>query len=376
VIQLDKYNRLLAVVALLLVLALGTFGVRAIIGGRASAICTFEPATSTLKISPASVSASPSGSVAQVVPAHVRSFALPTGNAGLMMPALDTHGNVWVGEMQLNRLARLDSGTGQVDQWAPPNGQYTIMQAVTDGNGCVWFTEQGANYIGRFDPGGQTFTTYPLPHYGSHRFGPQDLLFDAHGILWFTGLESGRIGRLDPHTGRVQTWPVPSLPGQPSLPYGLALAPDGRVWYGELDGSVGWLDPTTGATQLYPLADSKALVFSMAADGRGHIWFTELSDGKLGRIDTATKQVTELSVPSPLGSSQGMYQDVIGSDGTVWFACSGANALVRYSPSSGQYTFYQLPQSGSVPYGLALDSSGHLWFTGDGMPNYIGELQS
>jgi virginiamycin B lyase len=305
----------------------------------------------------------------------VRSFGLPNGDAGLMMPAVDAQGNVWVGEMQLNRLARLDPATGQVTEWTPPNGKNSIMQVVVDASGQVWFTEEAANYVGRFDPQTQTFSTFPLPSYGSHRFGPQDLAFDGHGILWFTGLESGRMGQLDPTTGQIQTWPVPALAGQPSMPYALALAPDGRVWYGELDGSVGWLDPTTGATQLYPLADSKAIVFSMAGDAHGRIWFTELSDSKLGRIDTATSRVTELAVPTLLGSPQGMYQDVVASDGSVWFACSGVNALVRYMPDHGRYMFYQLSRPATIPYGVALDRSGTLWFTGDGTPNYIGELQ-
>lgn len=317
----------------------------------------------------------PSSPVAHALAANVRTFGLPNGDAGLMMPAVDAQGNVWVGEMNLNRLARIDPHTGKVSEWTPPNGQYGIMQTVVDGNGRVWFTEQGANYIGRFDPQTQTFTTFALPTYGSKRFGPQDLVFDSHGMLWFTGLDSGRIGRLDLSTGQITTWPVPSLPGQLSLPYGLALAPDGRIWYGELTGSVGWLDPTTGATHLYPLADTKALVFSMTADGHGDLWFTELSDGKLGRIDTASGRVTELAVPKLFGSVPNMYQVVVGNDGTVWFTSTGIPALVRYAPKQGTYTFYQLAAK-STPYGLTLDGAGHLWFADDGAPNSIGELQT
>jgi streptogramin lyase len=315
----------------------------------------------------------PSGVIASTLPANARVFAMPNGNAGLMMPAVDAQGSVWIGEMDLNRLARLDPQSGQVSEWAPPNGKYAIMQIVADGNGRIWFAEEAANYIGRFDPATQSFSTFPLPFFGSTRFGPQDLKFDSHGMLWFTGLESGRIGELNPITSQVQSWLVPGVPGKSSSPYCLALAPDGKVWYGQLGGAVGWLDPTTGATQVYPLADTTALVFSMTADSHGTIWFTELSDGKLGRIDPATAKVTELAVPPVLGNPQGLYQ-VIAKGTDIWFACSGANALVRYVPSHGTFTFYQIAQGDSVPYGLTTDSAGHIWFTADGAPNYIGEV--
>ncbi|HEX6122329.1 MAG TPA: hypothetical protein VFY89_04180, partial [Ktedonobacterales bacterium] len=145
--------------------------------------------------------------------------------------------------------------------------------------------------------------------------------------------------------------------------------------FGQLGGAVGWLDPATGATQLYPLKNAGAAVFSMAADGRGHIWFTELSGKHLGRIDLATRRVSELAVPDLLGTPDGLYQLVVAPDGTVWFACSGVNAVVSYVPTSGVYTFYQLAAPDSVPYGLTLDRAGTLWLTADGTPNYIAAIR-
>jgi virginiamycin B lyase len=81
-------------------------------------------------------------------------------------------------------------------------------------------------------------------------------------------------------------------------------------------------------------------------------------------------------VPNLLGSPQGLYENAVGGDGSVWFACSGVNALIRYDPTRGVFTFYTLPQAQSVPYGLALDAAGHAWFTADGTPNFIAELQA
>jgi streptogramin lyase len=78
-----------------------------------------------------------------------------------------------------------------------------------------------------------------------------------------------------------------------------------------------------------------------------------------------------------LGRPASLYSLVITHSGDVWFANSSANALVRYAPARATYTFYQLSASYGGLYGLALDSSGQLWFTIDGTAvNYIGVMPS
>lgn len=363
--------------ALALLLA-ATFGLLSLAGAAlqrtaATARIAAPPARATG--APATAPTVPSPA-ATVRPAHERIWNLPNGNAGLMMPAVDAQGNVWVGEMSLNHLARVATISGAVTEWTPPNGQNTIMQTLVDHAGMVWFTEEGANYIGRFDPARAAFATYPLGDFGGHRMGPQDLKMDAAGKLWFVGTEAGRIGRLDPATGALQSWPVPPSNGKRPDPYALALTPDGQVWFADLAGGVvGRLDPASGAVSLVRLPDPTTLIFSMASGTRGHIWFTELSSGKLGRIDTATGKVTELAVPAVAGAPQGLYQVVAAPDGAVWFACAGANALVRYRPETGVYTFYTFNLPQSTPYGLTLDASGNLWFTADAASgNYVGRV--
>jgi virginiamycin B lyase len=309
--------------------------------------------------------------------AQKRLYPFPSSNVGLMQPAVDAQGNVWVGEMYANRLARLDSRTGVVTTWAPPNGKYGIMTAAVDTRGNVWFVEQGANYIGRFDPVRQTFRTFPLGTSNGHPLGPQALQFDASGNLWFTGVSAGRIGRLDPTTGVIQTWVVPPpAPKLSALPFSLAVTHDGQVWFGDLTGgAVGHLDPATDRVTLYRLADPQAQVFSMASDARGRIWFTEIVPGKLGLIDSATGRVTELLVPAVAGHPAALYGLVVAHDGAVWFVNNGADALVRYSPKDTSYTFFELSLPSSAPFGLTLDSAGRLWFTASGSSaNTVGEM--
>jgi virginiamycin B lyase len=81
-----------------------------------------------------------------------------------------------------------------------------------------------------------------------------------------------------------------------------------------------------------------------------------------------------VTVPSTLGNPATLY-DVVAHDGALWFTSTGANALVRYTPSTQKFTFYQLATPSSVPFGLAVAPDGALWFTADGAPNYIGMVR-
>jgi virginiamycin B lyase len=306
---------------------------------------------------------------------HLYTFA--TTNAGLMQPAVDGQGNVWVGEMHANRLGRLNSQTGVVKSWTPPGAQYGIMTTIVDAQGDAWFTEQNANYIGRFDPKQQTFRIFPLGTWKGSPLGPQDLHFDSRGLLWFTAEAGGVIGRLDPETGAIRIWPIPSpASGVPSYPDSLIITPSGRIWFGDYaGGAIGNLDPTTGQITLYDLPDPQVQVFSMAEDTAGRIWFTEVLPGKLGMFDPATNTVTELPVPAISGKPPALYELVIDHQDTIWFVDVGADTLVRYVPGKRTLAFFQLSLPSSAPFGLTLDPAGKLWFTAGGSSaNYVGEM--
>lgn len=361
---------------IILLLCLGTIVLLANISVSAQRQATVtQPAS--LPTSP--ISAPPTTTASKLVRAtRAHLYPFPQANAGLMQPAVDGQGKVWVGEMFANRLARLDSHTGAVSTWKPPGGKNGLMSTAIDAQGKVWFVEQGANYIGSFDPARQMFRIFPLGRVQGRPMGPQDLQFDVRGNLWFTAAIGGRIGRLDPNTGALQTWPVPApRAGATPAPFSLTVTRDGQVWFAYITGgAVGRLDPATGHVTLYPLADPQTEVFSIAHDAHGRIWFTEIVPGKLGMIDSTTGKVTEASVLAVAGHPAALYGLVIAPDGTVWFANNGASALVRYAPTNASFTFFQLEQVPGGLYGLTSDAAGTLWFTISGTAtNAVGAMK-
>jgi streptogramin lyase len=297
---------------------------------------------------------------------HLYTFA--QSNVGLMQPAVDAQGHVWVGEMHANRLGCLNPKTGVVTSWEPPGGQYGIMNTTVDAQGNAWFAEQNANYIGRFDTRQHTFRLFPLGTWQGSPLGPQDLHFDGRGLLWFTAAEAGVLGRLDPSTGAIRLWPISLSPST------LTVTPTGRVWFGA-DGAIGTLDPLTGQITLYRLPNPQTQVFSMAMAPTGRLWFTEVVPGKLGTFDPTTGTVTELPVPALAGRPPALYELVIDQQEEIWFVDVGATTLVRYAPGQHALTFFRLSLPGSAPFGLTRDLAGTLWFTAGGASaNYVGEM--
>ncbi len=341
-----------------------------------SAVTTPEAHTQTVR--QVRVHLAPSPTISMTVRTAQRHlYAFSTIDVGLMQPAVDTQDNVWAGEMNTNRLGRLNTQTGVVTNWTPPGAEYGIMTTTVDAQGDVWFAEQNANYIGRFDPSQQTFRIFPLGTWQGSPLGPQDLHFDSRGLLWFTAEAAGAIGRLDPRTGAIRIWPVPSpTPKIPSSPYSLIVTPNGRVWFGDFaGGAIGTLDPLTGQVMLYDLPNPQTQVFSIATDTTGRIWFTEVLPGKLGMFDPTTDTLTELPVPAISRYPPALYELVIDSKDTIWFVDVGSSTLVRYAPGKYSFTFFQLSLPSSAPFGLTLDAAGKLWFTAGGSTaDYVGEM--
>ncbi len=313
---------------------------------------------------------------------------LTSEGASLMYPAVDAQGMIWSGKMVANTLVRLDPRTGALREWPITGGEGGVMDTIIDGHGAVWFTESAANFIGRFDPRTERFTTFPVTLVDDLNAEPERLWFDARGALWFTAHQGMRIGRLNPTTGAVRLWAVPRLAVADGVahPFSIAVTAAGEVWFGaaERGGALGRLDPATGAVRLYPLPQCDNWpqdIVALAPDQTGRIWFIEHHYACMGYIETATGHVTEWRTPPPPLAPDGSARvlNALALDpatGALWMTSTSANALLRYQPATRTYTYYPLAIPASIPYGVALDQTGAIWFTADGGPGvtYVGSL--
>ena len=94
----------------------------------------------------------------------------------------------------------------------------------------------------------------------------------------------------------------------------------------------------------------------------GTVWYTAQATGRLGRLDPATGETTEV----PLGEGSAPHGVIVGPDGAAWVTDGGLNAIVRVDPGSSSFRGYRLPPAtGDANLNTAtFDKRGTLWFTG------------
>ena len=151
------------------------------------------------------------------------------------------------------------------------------------------------------------------------------------------------------------------LPESTSGPSGMALGPDGSLWFTELAGNrIGRITPEGHITE-FPLPTSNSQPFGITAGPDDTLWFTETGGNRIGRI-TPEGQITEFLVPTPHTSPDGMTR---GPDGTLWFAEAFGQRIGRITPE-GQITEFPLPESIGMPSQVVAGPDGNLWFTAEG----------
>ena len=161
-------------------------------------------------------------------------------------------------------------------------------------------------------------------------------------------------GRLDPGNGRVKVFEAPNGPG----PYGIAVAPDGAVYYASLAGShIARVNvETSTATVIRPPTQGQG-ARRVWADSRGRIWVSEWNAGKLGVFDPVSGKWREWRLP---GNSPQAYAVYVDEADRVWVSDFGANALVRFDPEKETFSSFALPSRGARVRQL-LGRKGEVW---------------
>jgi virginiamycin B lyase len=166
----------------------------------------------------------------------------------------------------------------------------------------------------------------------------------------------------------VNQWTVPWPDTRPRDP---AVAPDGRVWFvGQAGNYVAVLDPRTGAFTRYEI-DPGTHPHNLIVAPDGGVWYSGNQNGMIGRLDPATGQLRRF--PMPEKDLTDPHTQVFDRSGNIWFTLQGSNAVGYLDTRSGKIRVVRMPESGSRPYGIALDSRGRPWFDEFGA-NRIGTI--
>ena len=200
---------------------------------------------------------------------EVTEYPMPDPQADPHTPVLDQQGNLWFTTEQGNFVGRLDTHTGEVKlkQVATPHAiPYGI---VVTSKGVPIFCEFGSNKLASIDPKTMDITEYPLPE-GAR---PRRLALASDDSVYYSDYARGYLGHFNPATRKQEEWPSPGGPG--SKPYGIAIAPNGIVWYSESGVNPNTLvefDPKAKTFASTPIPSGGGVVRNMVATPEGKLY--------------------------------------------------------------------------------------------------------
>jgi streptogramin lyase len=342
------------------------------------------------------------------------------GGRASMQHDLTVHpdGRIYSVDMTQDRLYRLDPAAPDGDRrsWEIPHGDLPIggvfahagapdvptanarvgphsIQVAPDG--ALWITLALGNQLARFDPVSERWSSHTL----EHGYYPHTLRFDPRGRIWYTIVASNHLGMFDPASGEGREIRLPArslgqalamrsmpflmwlgrrvdLRGRAAegdgfrapLPYGVDVAPDGSVWFSQLnEHRIGRVDPDSFALEMIetPFSAPRRLRF----DAEGQLWIPGFSSGLLARFDPATREFRSYELPiEPKGSDTPYALHVHRPSGDVWVCGTNSDTLIRFEPQRERFTVYPLPTRVTYTREVDFDDQGRVWTSNSNVP--------
>ena len=153
----------------------------------------------------------------------------------------------------------------------------------------------------------------------------------------------------------VERFPVPAG----SAPHDVAPAPDGTVWYtAQRTGKLGRLDPATGNTTEVALGSGSA-PHGVIVGPDGHAWVTDSGLNAIVRVDGTTDEVKPFPLPAGRAGAN-LNTAAFDKRGILWFT-GQSGVYGQLDPESGKMTVYDAPR-GRGPYGITATPDGTVWY--------------
>lgn len=257
-----------------------------------------------------------------------KEYPLKTENSGPHGLVADRAGNIWYTGNFSALIGKLDPRTGTVTEYKMPDptndDPHTL---IFDAQGMLWFTEQGGNKIGRFDPATGKIEFRQVKTADAHPYG---IAINGKGILYFCQLGTNKIGKIDPKTMAITDYELPAS----ARPRRLAIASDDAVYFTDFkNGHLGRLDPATGAVKMWASPGGKdSGPYGIAITPDGMVWYSEsgVKPNTIIQFNPKTEKFARAPIPSGGGVVRNMAAT---ADGRVYIACSGMDKVGVVEPA-------------------------------------------
>ena len=270
-------------------------------------------------------------------------FPIPTPGSSPIDITTGPDGNIWFTEYE-GRVGRITL-TGQITEFPitrTPGGALANIFGITTGpDGALWFITDccdpsNPGKIGRITTNGDR-TLYPTTAGTTPMVG---LTKGPDGNLWYpvtTAPHLDRIQRMTPAGVVNGNFDIPTQYADPSR---IVTGPDGNLWFTEQGavsgnlspGKIGRITPAGVITEFTtPNQNPPSNPAGIAVGPDGNLWFTEYSylrmngmqqgGNRIGRI-TPSGVITEFPLPAPYRRADGI---TAGPDGAMYFTESPNN---------------------------------------------------
>jgi streptogramin lyase len=253
----------------------------------------------------------------------------------------------------------------------PIKGPHSIEMAA---NGDMWITLALSGEMAKLDFETREYTVVSGHEAPRKRGGyPHTLRIDQEGTIWWTDAALG-VFSIHPETYDVKFYKLPSAnqvrgtgasgESRGIVPYGLDIAPDGKVWYTKLNGQrVGVIDPKAPDGSKDQIIEWKPPVHGprrlhVAPDGI--VWVPGFASGDFASFDPATEEWKVYALPA--GPDALPYAlNIHPTTGEIWITGTGTDSMVRFDPKTEAFTEIRMPTRVTYTREVEFDAEGNIW---------------
>ncbi|MCH7959300.1 MAG: carboxypeptidase regulatory-like domain-containing protein [Candidatus Hydrogenedentes bacterium] len=299
---------------------------------------------------------------------------------------LGSDGLIYAVDMINDAILTLDPKTGERTTIAIPDGKDPSSDSnprkgphsiERDADGNMWITLALSGQMAKYDVKTGEFTvTSGAPAPAPRGAYPHSLRIDQKGIVWFTDAGAG-VFSLDPETLEVTRYKLPTKDqavgagkgeSRGRTPYGIDVAPDGKIWYTKLNGNrIGRIDPSVegGDAKEWnpPFRGPRRL--HVAPDGI--VWVPGFGHGNFASFDPETEEWKIHELPD--ADNRIPYALSINpKTGDVWICGTGSDSMWRFIPSTEELIEYRMPSRVTYTREVEFDDEGNIWVCNSNYP--------
>jgi copper transport protein len=264
--------------------------------------------------------------------------------------------SVWTGDTLPN--------TGRIWQLDIDSGSYTkhelaginlVTQVVLDPSGRLWYIDPVQTVIGLYEPETKENRVFELPVQGVI----SGVAIDGRGSLWMPVVQPNKIVKFEPASETFSTFDIPTADARP---VGIATDRSGNVWLAESAGKIARIDAATGDIEEFEPPGQNKLVVPAAVfpdPASDDIFVAEHDGHTVSVFSPLFETFREYPAVNPGGLPFGMAQD---SFGNLWYAQHEVDRVAVIDPQTGAGTEVKIPIAGSFIQWLASDDGGRIWF--------------